>query len=201
MIMANEDRIERFHAAGRAEWRAWLERNHAAADGVWLVTFKRASGKPSLSYSEAVEEALCFGWIDSVRKTVDEERSMQYFSPRRRGSPWSKPNKERVGRLLAAGLVAPAGMAKIDAAKQDGSWEAYDAVEAMAIPADLAAALAADATAQANFTAFTASTKKQLLGWIASAKRPATRAARIERLVAAAAENRNPVAASPQRRP
>jgi uncharacterized protein YdeI (YjbR/CyaY-like superfamily) len=189
----SETERETFQAGSRAEWRRWLEAHHDSSSGIWLVSFKKASGKPGVSYPEAVEEALCFGWIDSRPNALDDERYMQYFSPRKRGSPWSKVNKERIARLLDQGLMAPPGLAKIEAAKRDGSWSAYDAIEALTVPDDLAAALRADPAAAANFRAFADSAKKQLLWWIASAKRSETRSTRVARLVEAAAANRNPL--------
>ena len=185
---------ETFQANSRDEWRAWLERNHERPDGIWLVSFKKASGKPGVSYPEAVEEALCFGWIDSRPNALDDERYMQYFSPRKPKSPWSAVNKRRIEDLITRGLMTPAGVTKIEAAKRDGSWGAYDAIERLEIPDDLAAALHASPDADANFRAFGDSTKKQILWWIASAKRPETRATRIARAVEAAAEKRNPLA-------
>lgn len=125
---------ERFYARTWAEWRAWLEANHARSKGVWLVFNKKTSGKPHLSYDEQVEEALCFGWVDSKGGKLDDERSMLYFAPRKPGSGWSRPNKERIRRLLEAGLMAPAGLAKLEAAQRDGSWEKLDAIEALETP-------------------------------------------------------------------
>jgi len=178
------------HPKTRAEWRAWLGAHHARSEGVWLVFFKKATGKPRVTYDEAVEEALCFGWIDSKPGKLDEERSMLYFAPRKPGSGWSKPNKERVARLLEAGLMAPAGLAKVEAAKRDGSWNALDAVEALTIPPDLEAALATNETARVHFSAFPRSVKRGILEWIVSAKKPETRAKRIQETVTLAAENK-----------
>ena len=188
-----ETERETFQAGSRVEWRRWLEAHHDSSSGIWLISFKKASGKPGVSYPEAVEEALCFGWIDSRPNALDDERYMQYFSPRKRGSPWSRVNKARIARLIEQGLMAPPGLAKIEAAKRDGSWSAYDAIEALTVPDDLASALRADPVADAHFRAFADSPKKQLLWWVASAKRPETRATRIARLVAEAAEGRNPL--------
>ncbi|NJN98713.1 MAG: hypothetical protein HC875_33810 [Anaerolineales bacterium] len=177
------------HPLSRAEWRAWLEQNHTRPEGVWLVSYKKATGKPRVEYDEAVEEALCFGWIDSKGNKLDEERSLLWFSPRKPKTGWSKPNKERVERLIAAGLIAPAGLAKIEAAKQDGSWNALDAVEALEIPPDLASALAGYSQAQQNFEAFPRSAKRGILEWIVNAKRPETRAKRIEETARLAQDN------------
>ena len=120
--MAVEE-YERVHAETRSEWRRWLAANHASSPGVWLVSWKRSTGKPTVVYDAAVEEALCFGWIDSLAKTVDEARSRQLFTPRRRKSHWSQSNRERVERLVAAGLMEPAGVAAVDAAKAAGTWD------------------------------------------------------------------------------
>jgi uncharacterized protein YdeI (YjbR/CyaY-like superfamily) len=177
------------HPMTRAEWRRWLEQNHTRTQGVWLISFKKATGKPRVEYDEAVEEALCFGWIDSKSLKLDDERTMLWFTARKRGTGWSKPNKERVERLIAAGLMTEAGMVKITAAQQDGSWNALDAVEALEIPLDLAAALAGYPSAQANFEAFPRSVKRSILEWIASAKTPATRAKRVEETARLAADN------------
>lgn len=177
------------HPLTRAEWRAWLEANHASSPGVWLISYKKASGKARFEYEEAVEEALCFGWVDSKPSKLDEERAMLWFAPRKVGSGWSKPNKERVEKLSALKLMAPAGLAKVDAAKQDGSWNALDAVEALEIPADLAAALANYPTASEHFTAFPRSVKRGILEWISNAKTVATRAKRVEDTAHLAADN------------
>jgi uncharacterized protein YdeI (YjbR/CyaY-like superfamily) len=173
----------------RAEWRRWLEQNHTRAQGVWLISSKKATGKPRVEYDEAAQEALCFGWIDSKERKLDDERTMLWFTARKSGTGWAKSNKERVERLIAAGLMTEAGMAKIRAAQQDGSWNALDAVEALEIPPDLADALAAHPPAQANFEAFSRSAKRSILVWITSAKTPATRAKRVEETARQAAEN------------
>jgi uncharacterized protein YdeI (YjbR/CyaY-like superfamily) len=167
------------HPLTRAEWRAWLAANHSRTEGVWLVTFKKTTGKPRVEYDESVEEALCFGWVDSKANALDDARSMLWFAPRKGRSGWSRPNKERVARMIAAGLMAPAGQAKIDAAKADGTWELLDAVEALEIPPDLAAEFAKYPKAAANFAAFPRSVKRSILEWIVQAKRPETRSKRV----------------------
>ncbi len=174
----------------RQAWRAWLEEHHATARGVWLVYYKKGSGRPRVAHADAVEEALCVGWIDSRANALDTERSTQLFSPRKPHSPWSRLNKRRVEQLTAAGLMRPAGLAVVAAAKADGSWSAYDATEDLTVPGDLAAALAAASTAKAHFDAFPPSSKKNILWWIASAKRPETRAKRVAETVRLAAENK-----------
>jgi uncharacterized protein YdeI (YjbR/CyaY-like superfamily) len=177
------------HPLTRAEWRAWLEQHHGRAEGVWLVRYKQATGKPHVTYDEAVEEALCFGWVDSKGNKLDAERSLLWFAPRKRRSGWSRPNKERVERLIAAGLMAPAGMAKIEAAQADGSWGLLDAVESMEVPPDLAEALAAYPAAAANFAAFPPSAQRAILQWIVQARTPATRAKRVAETARLAQEN------------
>lgn len=153
------------------------------------MTYKKGSGKPYLSYDEMVEEALAFGWVDSKPRKLDEARTMLYFAPRKLGSGWSKPNKERVERLLASGRMTAAGLAKVEAAKKDGSWEALDAVERLELPDDLVTALGQNGDAKANFEAFPRSVKRGVLEWILNAKRPETRAKRIAETAALAAKN------------
>lgn len=171
--------FERVQIESRAAWRAWLAGNHAQKEGIWLVVFKKHMGDHYVSWDEVVEEAICFGWIDSRTRRLDDERMMLLFSPRRAGSPWSRLNKERVERLSAAGLLAPAGLAAIERAKKDGSWSVYDEIEDLIIPPDLGAALAANAPARRRFDAFGDSSKKGILWWIKTAKRPETRQKRI----------------------
>jgi uncharacterized protein YdeI (YjbR/CyaY-like superfamily) len=177
------------HPRTRAEWRKWLAKNHTRTEGVWLISYKKSSGKAHFDYEDAVQEALCFGWIDSKGNKLDDERSMLWFAPRKARTGWSKSNKARVENLIEAGLIAPAGLAKIEAAKQDGSWNALDAIEALEIPPDLAAALSANPIAQQYFDAFPRSVKRAILEWISNAKKPETRAKRVEETARLAAEN------------
>src|SRR6185503_21185233 len=177
------------HPKSRAEWRKWLEKNHTRNEGVWLISYKKATGKPRVDYDESVEEALCFGWLDSKGNKVDDERSMLWFAPRKAGTGWSKLNKERVARLSKAKRLAPAGLAKINAAKKDGSWNALDAVEALEIPSDLEEAFSKSETARGYFEAFPRSVKRAILEWISSAKKSETRAKRIEETVTKAEQN------------
>ncbi|MEI7444216.1 MAG: YdeI/OmpD-associated family protein [Burkholderiales bacterium] len=177
------------HPATRAAWRAWLSRHHARDAGVWVVSWKVASGRPRVDYDALVEEALCFGWIDSKPRTLDELRSMLWFAPRKPGTGWSAPNKARIERLLAAGRMAPAGLAKVEAAKRDGTWSKLDAVEALEIPPDLAAALAQRPGAAEHFDAFPRSVKRGILEWIVQAKKAETRARRIDETATLAARN------------
>ncbi len=177
------------HPFTLAEWRAWLEAHHERKEGVWLVTYKKATGKPRIDYDEAVTEALCFGWIDSKGNKLDDERSLLWFAPRKPRTGWSRPNKVRIERMMAADRMAPAGLAKIEAAKADGSWAALDAIENLEIPADLAAALAAYPNATTNFDAFPRSVKRGILEWISTAKRVETRANRILETAQSAEQN------------
>jgi len=177
------------HPKTRVEWRKWLELNHTRAEGVWLISYKKATGKPRFEYDEAVEEALCFGWIDSKPNKLDDERSMLWIASRKAGTGWSKINKARVEKMIHAGLMTPAGLTKIEAAKRDGSWNALDTIEALEIPPDLAAALAANPIAQQYFEAFPRSAKRAILEWISNAKKPETRAKRVEETARLAAEN------------
>ncbi len=178
------------HPETREEWRRWLADNHADSDGVWLVFWKVATGRPRIPYAEAVEEALCVGWIDSLGNRLDDERHLLLMTPRKRGSGWSRPNKERVERLTAAGLLRPAGLAAVEAAMADGSWTALDAVEDLVEPPELTAALDAVPAARASWDGFSPSARKGILQWIASAKRPGTRARRVEQSAALAAEGK-----------
>lgn len=183
------DNCDRIQIEHRQELRDWFVENCDRADGIWVVTFKKHCGEKYVSYDDVVEEALCFGWIDSLPRKLDSDRTMLWIAPRKSGSGWSKLNKERVEKLLAAGQMTPAGMAKIEAAKQDGSWSALDEIEALVIPDDLEAAFAAYDAARQNFDAFPRSAKRGILEWIATAKRPATRAKRIEETARLAQDN------------
>ncbi len=172
----------------RAELRAWLEHNHALNHSIWLITWKKHTPH-HLPYAEVVDEALCFGWIDSQPKLLDADRSMIRLSPRKPGSGWSRVNKDKIERLIAAGLMAAPGLAKIDAAKLDGSWIRLDAAHADTLPDDLVAALAGVPDATENFSAFPPSTRRATLEWISLAKRPETRAARVEETARLAGQN------------
>ena len=173
----------------RAGWRAWLIDHHEGSNGVYLVSWRRATGRPSVSYEEAVEEALCVGWIDSSGRNLDDERSIQWFSPRRAGSGWARSNKVRVERLTAAGLMLPAGFAAIEDAKRNGTWTLLDDVENLVVPDDLASALATTPLARTNWDAFPPSARRAMLGWLVGAKRPETRAKRIAEIAEKAGRN------------
>lgn len=177
------------HPLSLEQWRAWLQQHHTRPAGVWLVSYKKSTGKPRIEYDAAVAAALCFGWIDSKPNKLDDERSLLWFAPRKSGTGWSRPNKERIARMQAAGLIHPAGQAKIDAAIADRSWTKLDAIEELEIPEDLAAALAEYPSAAANFLAFPRSTKRGILEWISTARRPETRMRRIAETARLAEQN------------
>ena len=195
--------LKQVHPKNRAAWRRWLTTHHARSPGIWLVFDRKSSRADRLAYADAVEEALCFGWIDSVVRAVDEARYQQLFTPRKPKSTWSRVNKERIDRLVAQELMAEAGLAAIERAKANGSWSSLDAVEAMEMPDDLAAALARKPKAAANFAAFSPSARKAFLHWVSQAVRAETRAARIAEVVRRAAANektrQQPVAAPRQK--
>src|SRR5688500_4686578 len=168
------DTFEEFHPLERGEWRGWLEANHGSTPGVWLVYFKKHTAKPSVSYEDAVSEALCFGWVDSLQRRLDDDRTKLMFTPRKPGSVWSKPNKFRVDGMIAEGLMTDAGLAKIDAAKKDGSWNALDEVDKLVVPDDLVGALSKNEAAAENFRTFSPSATKAILYWLGTAKRDVT---------------------------
>ena len=177
------------HADDRASWRAWLEANHATAGGAWLVTWRPRSGRVGLDYEAAIEEALCFGWVDSTGRRFDDDRRGLYFAARKPRSIWAASNKQRVQRLIADGRMTPAGLAAIERAKANGSWTSLDSAERLEVPDDLATALAGRPPAAVNFAAFPPSARKMLLGWVATARRPQTRATRIGKIAEMASRN------------
>jgi uncharacterized protein YdeI (YjbR/CyaY-like superfamily) len=188
----DRDDLQAVWAATPAEWRAWLEKHHDNQPGVWLHYHKKASGKPSIVWSEAVDEALCFGWIDSLIRPIDDLTYRQYFAPRKATGTWSAVNKAKIERLIAEGRMTAAGLAAIDRAKANGSWEAIDSVEAMTLPAELETALGANPQARAWFDGLSKTPRWSMLHWINAAKRPQTRQERIDEVVRCAAEERLP---------
>ncbi|NYE18325.1 YdeI/OmpD-associated family protein [Microbacterium immunditiarum] len=183
---------ERVEAPDAATWRAWLEANHASAKGVWLVRARTGSGLTLVEYEDAIQHALCFGWIDGPTRTFDDDRGGLWFAPRRPSSGWAATNKARVAKLEAAGLLAPAGIRAIEVAKANGMWTVFDNADALREPDDLAAALDANETARANWDAFPPSARKQGIAAVDMARKPETRAARIAKVVADATEGRRP---------
>ncbi|QHS60861.1 YdeI/OmpD-associated family protein [Chitinophaga agri] len=178
--------------ASRQEWRAWLQEHHDKEQSVWLVYYKKSADKPTITWSEAVTEALCFGWIDSKAKPLNGDQFMQFFSRRKKNSVWSKINKDKVEELIAAGLMTDAGHASIAVAKENGSWSVLDEVEALVVPRDLQKALKAHPGAKDYFTGLSKSVKKMLLQWLVLAKLPETRQRRIEEIAIQAAQHQRP---------
>lgn len=181
--------VREFHPRSLQEWRAWLKANHRTAKNVWLVLHKKSSPGPGIAYAAAVEEALCFGWIDSKPQKKDTHTYLLYFAERKGGSVWSKLNKQRITRLIDTKQMTPAGMKKILAAKKDGTWSTLDAVDALEIPLELSKALDRNKKALKNFQGFPDGIKKQLVYWVQSARREETRKARIKEIVMKAARN------------
>jgi len=168
----------------RKAWRAWLRRNHARADGIWLLTYRKVAGRKGVSHPEALEEALCFGWIDSQMKKLDDIRFVQRYTPRRPGSGWSQVNKDLALRLIREGRMTAAGVREIDEAKRLGLWaKAYSAKRGMRLPSDLKKALMRDQRAWKNFQAFANTYKTMYIGWVKGAKREETRTRRIATVV------------------
>lgn len=186
------DQGDRLEPPDAAAWRAWLAENHTTSRGVWLIRPRPGSGLALVGYEDAIRQALCFGWIDGPTRTFDEHRGGLWFSPRRPSSGWAATNKARVAELEAAGLLAEAGIRAVEIAKANGSWSILDNAEALREPGDLAAALDAVPAARAGWDGFPPSARKLGITNIDSARRPETRAARIAKLVADAAEGRRP---------
>lgn len=183
---------ETFYAESRQAWRKWLEENHLSRQSIWLIQYKKNSGKPTLSWSEAVDEALCFGWIDSTRKTLDAETFIQFFTRRKVNSVWSRINKDKIERLIEEGLLAPAGYVCIERAKQNGSWNILDEVETLRIPSDLEDAFDCRPGSGDFFLGLSKSVRKSILQWLVLAKRPETRQKRIDEIAELAAQQKKP---------
>ncbi len=177
--MAGLDDREHVHAETREQWRAWLVEHHATSTGVWLVSWKTATGRPSVGYEESVEEALCVGWVDSKGGTIDDERTKLWFAPRNPRSAWARTNKIRVARLEAEGLMLPAGLRMVEIAKANGTWTMLDDVEDLVVPPDLAAAFDAQPGSREQWDAFPRSARRGILEWIVQARTEPTRAKRI----------------------
>jgi uncharacterized protein YdeI (YjbR/CyaY-like superfamily) len=182
----------RVHPKTAAEWRRWLRENHDKAQGVWLVAYKAGTGKSRLTYDESIPDALSYGWIDSLNKPLDDQRTALLFTPRKPGSGWSRTNKVRIARLLEEGRMEAAGLAKIAAAKRDGSWTLLDSVEALEVPNDLREALGA--AGMRKFEALTPGRRKEHLRALVTAKKAETRAKRIAGIIRATREGDSPAA-------
>ena len=177
-----------YHAESRAQWRTWLVANHDSARGVWLCSWRSTTGRPTCPYPEAVEEAICFGWIDSTVNVLDDDRALQLMTPRKAKSSWSRLNRQRVADLEGAGLMTDAGRRAVETAKANGWWTISDPVEDLIEPDDLAVALDAALTARTNWDGFPPSARKMMLWWVISAARPDTRTRRIAAIVDQAAK-------------
>ncbi|OGO22882.1 MAG: hypothetical protein A2Z28_02770 [Chloroflexi bacterium RBG_16_51_9] len=177
----------------RPAWQKWLEKHHDKEKDVWLLRYKKDSGKPSVSYEDALEEALCFGWIDGKIKGIDNEKSGLRFSPRKARSRWSKVNRDKAEKLIAEGRMTAAGLAKIEEAKKSGAWDnAYVLREKQEIPADLEEALSKNKVAWDNFHSFPPSRRNPYIYWLNEAKTPATRQRRIAEVVTRSAMPKRP---------
>lgn len=188
MGAAEDSNVTEIYARDRGAWRQWLEQHAATSRGVWVVYDK--GPQRALKYDDIVEEALCYGWIDSRPRSRNDRQAMLYVAPRKPRSAWSLVNKERVERLLAAGLMRSAGLATVEAAKASGAWTALDEVELLTEPDALLAALDANSAARTQWDSFPRSARRAILEWITNAKKPETRAARIEETVREAAQGR-----------
>ena len=187
--MEIKDGRKTVEAKTRKEWRSWLEKNHKSETSVWLILFHKKSLTPSVEISEAMEEALCFGWIDSKAKKRDSESFYLTFSPRNPKSNWSAINKERVEKMTQLGLITESGQKMIDLARQTGTWDALTDVQNLVIPDDLQKLFDINPIAFNNFNSFSSSSKRLILEWIRSAKKPETRQKRIAETVRLATEN------------
>jgi uncharacterized protein YdeI (YjbR/CyaY-like superfamily) len=183
------ENLPRIEMEGRPALRRWLEENHQQTSSVWLVTYKKNDPLRYLAYGDIVDELLCFGWVDSLPRKLDETRSMLLISPRKTTSNWSKVNRDKVERLTAAGLMTAAGVRQVEEAKADGRWTALDQAEPDKVPADLVEAFGKFPGAGEKFHAFPNSVKRGILEWLMNAKRPETRAKRVEETARLAADN------------
>ena len=171
----SEKEIETFYPTSQKEWRQWLKKNHRSKQSVWLICYKKKSGIPSIAWSLAVDEAFCFGWIDSIRKSIDDEKFMQFFGKRKPNGTWSKVNKEKIKKLIDANQMTEAGFESIEKAKANGSWTILDDVEELLIPKDLEKEFKTKPGSKAYFLSLSKSVKKMILQWIVLAKQEATR--------------------------
>ena len=184
--------IKDYCPSDKQDWRKWLELNHKEKEAVWLIFYKKKSSNHNLSWSDSVDEALCFGWIDSTKKTIDGDKYKQYFSKRKANSTWSKTNKDKVDCLTSENLMQEAGYKTIEIAKKNGSWSILDEVEALIIPGDLKKEFNERVGSLEYYESLSKSAKKILLYWIVSAKRKETRQKRILEIVEDASNNLKP---------
>jgi uncharacterized protein YdeI (YjbR/CyaY-like superfamily) len=188
----SKQEIECFYPKTKLHVRKWLEKNHVSKDAVWFIFYKKHTGKPTVSWSDAVDEALCFGWIDSKAETIDDNTFRQYFCKRKPTSTWSKVNKQKIEMLKANGLMMPSGLSVIEIAKQNGSWIILDEVEELIIPNELEKAFNKHKGSKDFFLSLSKSARKLLLAWIALAKRQETRQKRIDEIAESAGQNLKP---------
>lgn len=181
-----------FYPKEKQHWRAWLDEYHAREESIWLVCYKKNSAKHNIEWGEAVDEALCFGWIDSTRVSVDEEHFLQYFTKRKAKSNWSKINKQKVAHLIEKGLMTEAGFLSIRTAKSNGSWESSTEIENLIVPEELAKELEKNTVANTFFNGLSNSVKKSILMWIAQAKKNETRTKRIQEIIQSGNEQKKP---------
>ncbi len=187
------EEVDTFSPKTRIQWRKWLLKNHEKKKSVWLIYHKKRSETPSLSWDAAVEEALCFGWIDSKRQKLNESTFRQFFGKRKPNGTWSKINKARIGRLIEQGLMAKAGLEAIENAKRNGSWTILDEVEELTVPSDLNRALKKIPGAHKYFSGLSRSYKRNMLQWLVLAKRSETRQKRINEIAELAGQGLKPV--------
>jgi uncharacterized protein YdeI (YjbR/CyaY-like superfamily) len=178
--------MKQVHVSTRGQWRRWLAESHnKEEDGIWLVFYKKETGRPSLQYEESVEEALCFGWIDSIIRRIDDDKYCRKFTPRRDGSRWSASNRMRVEKIIKEGRMTEFGLAKVEAAKRSGNWEKDPRpVISMELPQELSEALAGNRKARDFLEGLAPTYRKHFIGWIVAAKRPETRARRLKESLA-----------------
>lgn len=182
-----------YHPPDLAAWRAWLAANHGTTRGVWVASWRKASGRRPVAYEDLVEEAICFGWIDSTVNVLDDDRGLQLMTPRKPKSGWTRLNRQRVSAMESQGRMTDAGRRAVEVAKANGWWTIYDSVEDLVEPADLARMLDASPAARSAWDEFPPSARKQMLWWVVSAGRAETRAQRIDRIVSEAEQGRRAV--------
>jgi uncharacterized protein YdeI (YjbR/CyaY-like superfamily) len=197
MTGPTKDSLQRLVFQSRQDWRNWLQAKHEKVKAVQLVIYKKDSGQPKLTYTDAVEEALCFGWIDNRANRLDNERYLVQFSPRQPKSIWAKSNKIRVEKLIAQGLMTKAGLKVIERAKKDGSWDSLNEIDELILPQDLQSALDNNPSTSQYFAALSVSSKRAVLWWMASAHRTETRQKRIQEVITSLQAGRDPLLKKP----
>jgi uncharacterized protein YdeI (YjbR/CyaY-like superfamily) len=180
--MSNADEIESFNPDNNADWRTWLEENHESEDSIWLIIVKKSSNRPNLTWHEAVDQALCFGWVDGEKQSLDRRKYEQFFSKRKPDSPWSKIDKEKIDQLTKDGLIAEAGLKCVEVAKENGAWAILDSVEALIVPEDLQAAFDVKNASFNFYNGLKKAVKKSLLEWIILAENSTTRQERVDEI-------------------